>query len=230
VNASVQIRAVTFDVGGTLIQPWPSVGHVYADVARRHGLIDVSVETLNQNFAAAWRAKKNFQHTHQDWAGIVDATFVGMSATMPSQTFFQELYERFARPDAWRIYDDVFPALDALASRDIRLAIISNWDERLRPLLRELRLNQYFEALIISCETGFIKPSPVIFSQAAEKLGLPPQSILHVGDSFEMDVQGARSAGMRSLQIQRGLESRDTSQIGSLSALHDPLAVHACLT
>ncbi len=43
-----RIRAVTFDVGGTLIEPWPSVGHVYAEVAARHGVAAIDVATLNQ--------------------------------------------------------------------------------------------------------------------------------------------------------------------------------------
>jgi phosphoglycolate phosphatase-like HAD superfamily hydrolase len=47
------IQAVTFDVGGTLIDPWPSVGHVYAAVAAEHGLTGVDPESLNVRFAAA---------------------------------------------------------------------------------------------------------------------------------------------------------------------------------
>src|SRR6266542_882226 len=53
-------QAVTFDVGGTLIEPWPSVGHVYADVAASHGLKDISADALNRQFAEAWRALKEF--------------------------------------------------------------------------------------------------------------------------------------------------------------------------
>src|SRR5438132_1564682 len=112
-----KIQAVTFDAGGTLIQPWPSVGHVYAEVAARHGLKNISPENLNKNFAAAWRAKKNFQHTRQDWAGLVDQTFGGLCEPPPSRTFFPAIYERFAEAEVWRIYDDVLPALEALASK-----------------------------------------------------------------------------------------------------------------
>src|SRR5437763_2728433 len=136
-----QIQAVTFDVGGTLIRPWPSVGHVYAEVAAQHGLRNLSPESLNQSFAAAWREKKNFQHTKEGWARLVDQTFAGLCEPPPSRAFFPAIYQRFAEADTWRIYDDVLPALDALASKDVPLAVISNWDERLRPLLRQLRLD-----------------------------------------------------------------------------------------
>src|SRR5262249_44700851 len=55
INPLRSVRAITFDVGGTLIQPWPSVGHIYAEVAAHHGRRDISVEALNRQFAAAWK-------------------------------------------------------------------------------------------------------------------------------------------------------------------------------
>ena len=65
--------------------------------------------------------------------------------------------------------------LNALAAMDINLGIVSNWDERLRPLLEKLGLSKYFQAVIVSCEVAFTKPSPVIFEQAARMLGEAPE-------------------------------------------------------
>ena len=214
-----KIQAVTFDVGGTLIHPWPSVGHVYAEVAAKHGLKNVSPDKLNKNFAAAWRAKKNFQHTREGWADIVDQSFAGLGAPLPSRSFFPAIYQRFAEADAWRIYDDALPALEALASRDLPLAVISNWDERLRPLLQQFQLDRYFETIVVSCEVGFAKPSPVIFEHAAKKLGIVPEQILHVGDSAEEDVAGAKAADVRALLIDRDNTTGDAARIGSLREL-----------
>jgi len=210
----MQIKAVTFDVGGTLIEPWPSVGHVYAEVAARHKLKHFSPDQLNARFKTAWRARQTFRHSRNEWAELVTEVFGG---TAPPG-FFAELYDRFAQPDAWRIYDDVFPTLDALTSRKIKLAVISNWDERLRPLLHKLKLDDYFEAIAVSLEIGFPKPSPVIFDHAAKSLGLPASSILHVGDSLEMDIAGATAAGFQAIQIHRGRPSSKNS-IGSLIEL-----------
>jgi putative hydrolase of the HAD superfamily len=211
------MQAVTFDVGGTLIQPWPSVGHVYAEVAARHGVKNLSPGIINQHFRAAWQTKTNFNHTRGDWAALVERTFAGLTQDQPSETFFPELYERFGAPDAWQIFDDVLPALDALATAGIRLAVISNWDERLQPLLHQLKLADYFETIIVSCEAGFAKPSPVIFEHALKKLGLPPESILHVGDNLSADVQGARGAGLRAVRIDRKSPAVAHQQISSLS-------------
>src|SRR5690242_8718711 len=85
------VRAVTFDVGGTLIQPWPSVGHVYAEVAASHGHKGLSPEILNRRFAAEWRALRNFQHTRSQWAAVVDATFGAHVQPPPSASFFDAL-------------------------------------------------------------------------------------------------------------------------------------------
>ena len=215
-----EVRAVTFDVGGTLLQPWPSVGHVYAEIAAKHGL-KIPADVLDRNFSKAWRENKNFTHTRGEWAALVDKTFAGLCEPPPSGTFFPELYERFAQPDAWRIFDDVLAAIDMLAARDINLAIISNWDERLRPLLDKLGLTKYFERIIVSCEVGFTKPSPVIFEQASKWLGTAQENILHVGDSLEHDVKGAANAGYQTRWLRRGVEILNEGSIGTLLELDD---------
>lgn len=216
---SASVRAVTFDVGGTLIEPWPSVGHVYAEVAAKYGRPGISPELLNRNFAVEWKKKQNFQHTEADWAGLVDSTFADLLDTPPSRTFFPVLYGRFAEPNAWRVCGDVLPALDHLASRQLSLAIISNWDERLRPLLQRLGLHRYFDTITVSCEVAFAKPSPVIFEVAAQKLGIPAENILHVGDNRNEDVDGARSAGFQALMIDRSSNDRGGDVIASLEDL-----------
>src|SRR6185369_3343588 len=138
------IQAVTFDVGGTLIEPWPSVGHVYAEIAASHGIANLSHDELQRRFVSVFHRRARSPHTAEEWAQIVDETFTGLAVELPSKTFFPELYERFAQAAAWRIYPDVEPTLTALAGRGLKLGIISNWDDRLRPLLILLGLARRF--------------------------------------------------------------------------------------
>jgi putative hydrolase of the HAD superfamily len=222
----MQIKAVTFDVGGTLIDPWPSVGHVYAEVAARHGAKNISADVLSTRFKAAWRATRDFNYTRAGWQELVELTFEGLLERSPA-AFFPELYDRFARRDAWRLFDDVLPTLDALATRGLYLGIISNWDDRLHGLLPQLQLAKYFSKIVVSCDAGFTKPSPVIFELAATRLGLPPDAILHVGDSLELDVLGARSAGMQALRICRSAAKRQPGDLASLTELPDRLVISA---
>ena len=211
------ILAVSFDAGGTLIEPWPTVGHVYAEVAARHGVI-ASATVLNRQFAAAWKAKRNFSHERSEWAALVDASFAGIANPPPSRTFFPEIYDRFAQPEVWRVYDDVRPCLLALQERGLRLAVISNWDERLRPLLQLLGLAKFFDPIIVSLEVGCPKPGAEIFRRAAELLKYPTNCILHVGDSANEDVAGARAAGFRAVLLDRN-KGRRARQLAVLTDL-----------
>jgi len=227
-TAVSQIRAVTFDVGGTLMAPWPSVGHVYAEVAARYGNKDLRPEKLNRQFARAWRQKKNFDHSRRAWFELVQKTFEG-SVPLPAVShFFEEVYNRFGQPEAWHVFNDVHPTLELLRRRGYQLGLISNWDERLRPLLEQLQLIRHFEASIISLEIGFAKPAPQIFQRAAAALRLPPERILHVGDSGTEDVKGAKAAGFGALLLDRKAEDCSTDRrITSLSQLEQRLATNS---
>lgn len=204
------IAAVTFDVGGTLLAPQPSVGAVYARVAARHGHPDCSPGTLDRRFREAWqRSGGSFHQSRSNWERLVDEVFAGLVDPPPSQSFFPQLYAEFARPTAWHIFEDVIPTLEALAGRGLDLGVISNWDERLRPLLKALRLDRYFASITVSCEAGFAKPSPVIFEEALRSLGQPAAAVLHVGDSLIDDFAGATGAGLAALHLRRDAPSAD---------------------
>jgi putative hydrolase of the HAD superfamily len=174
---------------------------------------------LDHKFVAAWRAARRFSYSRSGWARLVDATFRGLTERPPSETFFDELYACFAAPDAWRVFEDVVPTLNALAARGLKLGVISNWDERLRPLLGQLKLAGCFEAIVVSREVRASKPSRAIFRHAVRELGLPPEAVLHVGDSLSMDVRGAQAAGLLALLLKRGAGATKAGQIKSLQEL-----------
>ncbi len=218
------IAAVTFDAGGTLIEPSPSVGHVYAAVAAEHGHPNCDPARLNRSFREAWRAKKGFDYSKLAWAEIVAATFAAPDSAAERVDFFEALYERFAQPSAWRIYDDVVPCLAWLREHSFRIGLISNWDERLAPLLRRLGLARYFQATLISFEFGFHKPDRELFDEAARKLALSPSHILHVGDSAAEDYGGATAAGFSALLLRRDGSASGVETISSLAEIPALLA------
>ena len=217
------IKAVTFDVGNTLITTWPSVGHIYADIAARNGLGHLTAGLLEERFRAVWPGRLHLAETRVGWEQLVDVVFEGLVDIPPSRSFFAEIYDRFAQAEAWRIYDDVLPVLDELGARGVRLAVISNRDERLRDLLRRLGLDSRFEDIFVSSEVGHAKPDHAIFDGAAVRLGLPARHILHIGDSMEMDLHGARAAGFKALQIRRGAATPGPDHLQSMSGLPERL-------
>ena len=217
------IRAVTFDVGGTLIEPRPSVGHIYADAAANFGGPPLDPELINRRFRAACSAHSGPLHSARDWAELVDHVFRDLVNPPPSQSFFPQLYERFSDAEAWLVHADVIPTLAALHGEGIRTAVLSNWDDRLRPLLRRLGLDPFFSSMTISCEVGAAKPDPGIFRAAASALNLEPQFILHVGDDPILDLEGARNSGLRALLIRRGQSSGVPDCIHSLLQIPDAI-------
>jgi putative hydrolase of the HAD superfamily len=212
------IQAVTFDVGGTLIEPWPSVGHVYAEVAAGFAMTGIDPVDLNRQFVQAWKHRQPFDYSHAAWRQIVNQTFMAITGEEPSAEFFGKLYEHFGKAAAWRIFDDVVPTLEVLRRLGFRLGIISNWDERLRPLLQSLQLERHFEIVVISHEVRHTKPAREPFQRATEQFGLPPAAILHVGDSRDADVAGARQAGMSAILLDR---RQDHAVPDALSTLRD---------
>ena len=66
-----RIRAVSFDIGGTLIQPWPSVGQVYADAAAASGFSNLSSKTLDEGFKRAWKSRERFDYSVNEWRELV---------------------------------------------------------------------------------------------------------------------------------------------------------------
>jgi len=213
----VKIEAVTFDVGGTLIEPWPSVGAVYAEVASRFG-VRSDPARLDRQFAAAWRTRRGFDYSRMAWQDLVASSFAGLAEPLPDGCF-DAIYDRFAGPDVWRIFEDVFPTIETLSRRGLRIGIISNWDERLGPLLERLDLHRRFEVVVSSCRVGHGKPAPEIFRYAAQRLALPPAAILHIGDSRLEDLEGARSVGMQARLIRRGEDPIARERLRALSDL-----------
>jgi len=88
-----------------------------------------------------------------------------------------------------------------------RLAVISNASSELpRYAIKKLGLEKYFEVIVLSRDIGVRKPSPVIFKFTLQKLGLSSYEAIHVGDSMEKDVVGAKKAGMKAVWINRSGE------------------------
>jgi putative hydrolase of the HAD superfamily len=121
------------------------------------------------------------------------------------------------------VHADVFPTLEALHREGIRTAVLSNWDDRLRPLLRRLGLEPFFSTITISCEVGVAKPDPGIFRAAASALNLEPQFILHVGDDPILDLAGARDVGLHALLIRRDRPISTPDSIQTLLQIRDAI-------
>lgn len=189
------IRALLVDAAGTLLRPAEPVPRTYARVARRHG-VEVSEEEVRAGFRRA------FAHPRPQLRYVGDGRpfwreVVAEATGSADPDLFEDLYRGFAHPEAWTLAEGALVAFDRLRARGHRVALVSDWDDRLRPLLGALGVLGHLDATAISCEVGAEKPDPALFLAACSQLGVPPHHAVHVGDDPDRDVAGARAAGCR---------------------------------
>ncbi|CAA3020231.1 haloacid dehalogenase-like hydrolase domain-containing 3 [Olea europaea subsp. europaea] len=121
---------------------------------------------------------------------------VSSSTGCSDSQYFEELYNYYTTEKAWHLCDpDAEKAFQALRTAGVKVAVVSNFDTRLRPLLRALKCDHWFDAVAVSAEVEAEKPNPTIFLKACELLGIQPEDAVHVGDDRRNDIWGARDAG-----------------------------------
>jgi putative hydrolase of the HAD superfamily len=188
-------QAVTLDVHGTLILPDPSIGQLYAELGRRHGL-DHESGRLQAAFVPAFRAVaarwdipygRDEADARRFWDAVIDGTFGGG----PTPALRAALFEHFARGSTWRVLPGVREAVTLLRARGLPLYACSNFDGRVHRILDEIGL--HLDHIFTSAEVGAAKPDPRMLLLAAERAGCRPQDLLHIGD-HEREDGGACSA------------------------------------
>ncbi len=204
------LRAVSFDAAGTLIHTARPVGDLYASVAARHG-VHVDPEALHTRFRVAFGEAPPLafpgvagdelrRRERAWWRSVVAEVFAG--ATFDDfDAFFDELFAFFASAAAWRVDPDAHEVLTAVRARGLRVLVVSNFDDRVRGLLRVLGLAPLIDRVTISSEAGAAKPDPRIFTRALADAGLAPGEVVHVGDTVREDLRACRAAGIRVLLV-----------------------------
>ena len=208
-----QIDGIVLDAVGTLITPTPSVADAYAEAASRQG-VELDRAEIRARFRTTFgddsiQGDRGIYSTDEDverrrWRAIV----AGVLPEVPDPDgAFDELWDHFGRPEAWRCFPDVAPAVEAILEAGLRVRIGSNFDSRLRGVIAGLpELAPIADDPVISSEVGFRKPHRSFFGAVVDRFDLPPERILSVGDDLENDVLGARRAGVRALYLDRGGE------------------------
>jgi len=205
---------ISFDAAGTLIQVARPVAQTYAEFARIHGVI-VAEPALKAAFRTTWsqlppplfpEGQSSEDDDRSWWQKLVERVFTtALGSPLPLDVLsplFVSLYQHYAKPEAWTIYDDVFPALDRL-NAEFDLCVLSNFDRRLLSILEGHDLIRPFAAIIISSEVGASKPHPRMFATAQQRMCASPMRSLHIGDDTQNDVIGAQNAGWHAAQVQR---------------------------
>jgi putative hydrolase of the HAD superfamily len=205
-----EFEAVLFDLDDTLHDDTLAFTTAAEDVAREvaaeHGIDALALkqayiaeaEGFWHRLSGAQVQTKMAGLREQMWSsalsrvGISDAQLAARSA---------------ANYNAYRSkYFSLFPgALDllrALKRRGVKIGLLTNgFSETHRDKVTVLQITEYFDALFLPDETGMVKPDPLLFAHACERLGSAPARSAMVGDRFDRDIEGAQRAGLYTVWV-----------------------------
>ncbi len=208
----LMIKAIFFDAVGTLFRLTNTVGDHYAYVGREVGL-DLDAQNLERAFHAAWkqmpqRAAIDRPRENDDkgwWRGLVYLVLDQIAPSLSEfdrDNFFEIAYEHFAEAGVWELYPEVPGILEQLQPR-FQLAVVSNFDGRLRLILQHLGISKFFPNVFVSSELGADKPDPEIYRRALRLMKLKPNEALHVGNDPKRDWEAASAAGLSIFRLER---------------------------
>lgn len=221
------LETLFLDVGGVLAHPnWERV----AAALERRG-VAVSADRLR---AAEPHAKlvldraEHVRSSDDDSRGVdlfhLVLDRLGVEPSSGTRAALDEVRAYHARSNLWEsVPDEVPAALERLSSLGLPLVVVSNANGTLHGHLERLGLARYFAVILDSWVEGVEKPDPRIFERALERSGARAETTAHVGDLYEIDVVGARAAGVEGILLDAaGLYPRaDCRRFASLTAVVD---------
>jgi 2-haloalkanoic acid dehalogenase type II len=203
-------QAIFLDALGTLVElepPWVGLRAALGDGIRDDVLVN------------AVRAEMSYYKAHseegRDAASLADLR--ERCAELLSRELGAEVSaETLVDSIRFDPYPDAVPALRRLREAGLKLICVSNWDCSLPAVLERCGLLEHLDGALSSAEAGSRKPEPAIFAAALELAGCGPDEALHVGDTAEEDVEGARAAGIEVLLLDRD-GGGDIASLGELA-------------
>lgn len=197
----MSLRAVLFDAGNTLLfLDYPRLARGVAEATG----VALTAAGLEAQAKAAARVLERSDTTDRErasryletlfrLAGVPDA---GMGVARDT------LLALHREKHLWGgVRDGTTVALERLRTAGYRLAVVSNSDGRAAEGLAAAGLLAHFELVIDSEMVGFEKPDPRIFQAALDRMALRPDQAIYVGDIYEVDVVGARRAGLKAILL-----------------------------
>ena len=201
------LECVLFDAVDTLLAPAPSFQGRFVPVAAGYGVpreeaaVDAAIAAAARE--AAWPEDWTDPATQRAfWTGFYRDVLGGLGH-QGGPELAEALFRAFSDPAAYRLFDDVRPALDELAGRGLTLGLVSNFEPWLDEVLALQGIDGRFAAVAVSGKLGVAKPDPRIFKAALDEAGTDPGATVHVGDQPVNDVAGAMAAGITPVLIDR---------------------------
>ena len=202
------IKAVLFDLDGTLYQHIPNSGDVFVDYARSLGykISDedkIRAEHWTHFYFANSLAIRDDQKAHLDeknfWVNFSKRRLVAMgipaSEALELAPKVSAYMADFHKPISF-VPEEAFPLLKSLKSAGYILGMVSNREKPYGEKLKELRLDSYFKFALAGVDVNSFKPDRAIFERALEMSGTSAPETMYIGDNYFADIVGSRRAGL----------------------------------
>ena len=207
------IKAVFFDLYHTLICYDPPQEESLARVLNDFG-IEVAPEVLRRPIVAAdefiyqehsrLSISKRSDEEKKSLFAQYQAMVLKEAGIEPTDELIGNILSKMQQIKFSRVlFDDVLPVLTELKGKGLILGLISNVDSDITPLLDKLGLSQLLQVVVTSQDTGYMKPQPEIFKEAAKQAGVQVSEAMYIGDQYQIDVLGAKGAGMQGVLLDR---------------------------
>lgn len=187
--------AVIFDMYETLITHYKSPLYFSEDMAR-----DAGIEW--EKFYATWHGTDKDRTLGKMTFQQVIRKILEENHAWDQQKF--DLIVKKRSDTKWELFNhlhpQIIPMLEALKSRGIKIALISNCFDEEAEVIRHSVLAPYFDTTCLSCELGVAKPEPGIFNKCLEGLGLSAGECIYCGDGGSNELEAASTLGMRTFQ------------------------------
>ncbi|MEZ5979912.1 MAG: HAD-IA family hydrolase [Planctomycetota bacterium] len=203
------LRAVSLDLGGTLLTESPSRYQIYAEEAQAEG-IDVSSEEMGRVMGAAHARLPevldgSYRYSDPWFERFIREVFaveLGLDESrLPHVT--ERLFARFQDAASFALFPGIDALLTGLRAAGLRVGLLSNWSARLPKLLEAVGLGGAFDFVVCSAIDRVEKPDPAAFRLAAARAGVAPERCVHAGDRADLD-GAAADVGMTFVLVRHG--------------------------
>jgi putative hydrolase of the HAD superfamily len=201
-------KAILLDALGTLIELQPPAPVLCDELSQRFGIY-MSVPQAERAIAteiAYYREHFDEAANGEELLELRRRCVAAMRVDLPPEAEavpLDDLTVALMSSITFRAFTDVGFALGSARTRGVRLVVVSNWDVSLHDVLARTGVAPLLHGVVTSAEAGARKPDPAIFAEALRLAGVPASKAVHVGDSLEDDVAGARAAGIEPVLLRR---------------------------
>lgn len=193
------MNAIFVDLGETLVHFKP---RYHENIA--YALKEVGYEIDERRvFRAVAKILGKHHYPSPEFGGLSAFDFLELFYELnlyPNRELINRLNNRNLLSGEYELYDDAIPFLEEAKSLGLKIILVSNATRNIYKILEDLKIKRYFDGIVASCDLNVMKPHPKIFSYAME---LAKGEGIHIGDIYEIDVLGAKRAGLDAILLDR---------------------------